>query len=32
MTTNMEQIKELCEANSIHYHIDNNRVLIDDEF
>ena len=31
MTTYMEQIKELCETNSLHYHIDNNRVLIDDE-
>ena len=32
----MEQIKELCEFNSLHYHIDSNpdinRVLIDDEF
>ena len=32
MTTYTEQIKELCEANSIHYHVDSNRVLIDDEF
>ena len=36
MTTYTEQIKELCETNSIHYHIDSNpdinRVLIDDEF
>ena len=32
MTAIMEQVKELCEAHSLHYHIDNNRVLIDDEF
>ena len=32
MTTNMEQIKELCEFNSLHYHINSNKVLIDDEF
>jgi hypothetical protein len=32
MTAIMEQIKELCEEHSLHYHIDNNRVLIDDEF
>ena len=32
MTAIMEQVKELCEFNSLHYHIDNNRVLIDDEF
>ena len=36
MTIYTEQIKELCETNSLHYHIDsnpdNNRVLIDDEF
>jgi hypothetical protein len=32
MTTYTEQIKELCDLNSLHYHIDNNRVLIDDEF
>ena len=32
MTTYTEQIKELCETNSLHYHIDSNpdinRVLI----
>ena len=36
MTTYTEQIKELCDINSLHYHIDSNhdinRVLIDDEF
>lgn len=36
MTTYTEQIKELCDLNSLHYHIDSNpdinRVLIDDEF
>ncbi len=32
MTTNMEQMKELCEFNSIKYFISDNRVLIDDEF
>jgi hypothetical protein len=32
MTAIMEQVKELCEEHSLHYHIDNNRVLIDDEF
>ena len=32
MTAIMEQVKELCEEYSLHYHIDNNRVLIDDEF
>ena len=32
MTALMEQVKELCEEHSLHYHIDNNRVLIDDEF
>lgn len=32
MTTYTEQIKELCEANSIKYVIRDNRVLIDDEF
>jgi len=32
MTTYTEQIKELCDLNSLHYHIDSNRLLIDDEF
>ena len=32
MTAIMEQVKELCEAHSLHYHIDSNRLLIDDEF
>ena len=32
MTTYTEQIKNLCEANSIEYVIRDNRVLIDDEF
>jgi len=32
MTTYTEQIKELCDINSLHYHIDSNRLLIDDEF
>ena len=36
MTTYTEQIKELCDLNSLHYHIDSNpdinRVLIDNEF
>jgi hypothetical protein len=32
MTAIMEQIKELCDLNSLHYHIDSNRVLIDDDF
>jgi hypothetical protein len=32
MTAIMEHVKELCEEHSLHYHINNNRVLIDDEF
>jgi hypothetical protein len=32
MTAIMENVKELCEEHSLHYHINNNRVLIDDEF
>jgi hypothetical protein len=32
MTTYTEQIKELCEANSIEYFIHDNQVLIDNEF
>jgi hypothetical protein len=32
MTAIIKQMKELCEEHSLHYHIDNNRVLIDDEF
>jgi len=32
MTTNMEQMKELCNLNSIKYFISDDRVLIDDEF
>jgi len=32
----MEQVKELCDLNSLHYHVDsnpdNNRVLLYDEF
>jgi len=32
MTIYTENIKELCELNSIEYYLDNNKVLINNDF